>query len=152
MEFAGMQAGNGFLEQTRRPTVPARGGIAAQPAAGVAEAQRTFFQRSMTREIGFRLKQLSTLRGVIVQREGDILQALKRDLGRSPAEGYTSEIAIVLHEIDVALKNVASWAKPRRVRTPLILFPGSSWIYPEPYGCALIIAPWNYPSSWLSHP
>ena len=140
-----MHAGEEVLQDARRPTLPARGAIAAQPAAGVAEAQRTFFRRGMTREIGFRMKQLSTLRRIIVQREGDILQALKQDLGRPPAEGYTSEIAIVLHEIDFALKNVASWAKPRKVRTPLILFPGSSWIYPEPYGCALVIAPWNYP-------
>ena len=137
-----MEAGG---EQTRRPTLPARGMIAAQPAAGVGEAQRTFFRRGITREIGFRVQQLSTLRGVIVQREGDILQALKQDLGRPPAEGYTSEIAIVLHEIDFALKNVASWAKPRKVRTPLLLLPGSSWIYSEPYGCVLVVAPWNYP-------
>ena len=140
-----MEARGEPLQQTRRPTLPARGMIAAQPAAGVAEAQRTFFRRGITREIGFRVQQLSTLRGVIVRRESDILQELKRDLGRPPGEGYTSEIAIVLHEIDFALKNVASWAKPRKVRTPLMLFPGSSWIYPEPYGCVLVIAPWNYP-------
>jgi acyl-CoA reductase-like NAD-dependent aldehyde dehydrogenase len=85
------------------------------------------------------------LRGAIEQRESDVLLALKRDLGRPMMEGYTSEIAIVLHEIDFALKNVAAWARPRKVRTPLMLFPGSSWVYPEPYGSALVIAPWNYP-------
>jgi aldehyde dehydrogenase (NAD+) len=26
-----------------------------------------------------------------------------------------------------------------------MLFPGSSWVYPEPYGSALVVAPWNYP-------
>jgi acyl-CoA reductase-like NAD-dependent aldehyde dehydrogenase len=113
--------------------------------AGIAEAQRAFFRRGLTRELGFRMKQLRALRRAIVQREGDILEALSRDLGRPRVEAFTSEIAIILHELDFALKNLASWAKPIKVRTPLILFPGSSRIWPEPYGCTLIIAPWNYP-------
>ena len=142
-EIAAMPSGEELL-QMQPAAHPARNKIAPLPA-GVADAQRGFFRRGMTREIGFRVRQLRALRSAIVQREGDILQALKRDLGRPMAEGYTSEIGIVLHEIDFALKNVAAWAKPRKVRTPLMLFPGSSWVYPEPYGCALVIAPWNYP-------
>jgi aldehyde dehydrogenase (NAD+) len=134
-----------LLDQMQRPADPPRGGVAPLPAAGIADAQRAFFRRGLTREVGFRVTQLSALRRAIVEREGDILDALRRDLGRPMAEGYVSEIAIVLHEIDFALENVASWAKPRKVRTPLILFPGSSWVYPEPFGCAFIIAPWNYP-------
>jgi acyl-CoA reductase-like NAD-dependent aldehyde dehydrogenase len=133
------------LLQMRQPAKAEHGAMASLSAAGIAEAQRAFYRRGLTREISFRMRQLGVLRSVIVQREGDILQALKRDLGRPTAEGYTSEIGIVLHEVDFALKNVAAWAKPRKVRTPLMLFPGSSWVYPEPYGCALIIAPWNYP-------
>jgi acyl-CoA reductase-like NAD-dependent aldehyde dehydrogenase len=133
------------LLQTQRPTKAEHGVIVHLPTAGIADAQRDFFRRGLTRELGLRRRQLRALRSAIVRREGDILPALKRDLGRPQAEGYTSEIAIVLHEIDFALKNLAAWAKPRKVRTPLMLFPGSSWIYPEPYGSALVIAPWNYP-------
>ena len=140
-----MQAEEELLHQVQRPAHPERDTITALPAVGVAETQRAFFRRGRTREIGFRMRQLRALRSAIVERQGEILQALKQDLGRPWAEGYTSEIAIVLHEIDFALKNIRSWAKPRRVRTPLILFPGSSWVYSEPYGCALVIAPWNYP-------
>lgn len=87
--------------------------------------QRAFFRRGLTRDIGFRVRQLGVLRSAIVRREGDILRALKQDLDRPTAEGYTSEIGIALHEINFALKNVASWANPRKVRTPLMLFPGS---------------------------
>lgn len=133
------------LLHMRQSANAGHGAMASLPAAGIAEAQRALFRRGLTREIGFRKRQLGVLRSVIAQREDDILQALKRDLGRPEAEGYTSEIAIVLHEIDFALKNLASWAKPHKVRTPLMLFPGSSWVYPEPYGSALVIAPWNYP-------
>jgi acyl-CoA reductase-like NAD-dependent aldehyde dehydrogenase len=116
-----------------------------RPAAEIAETQRAFFRRGMTREIHFRVQQLTTLRKSIVAREADILDALQRDLGRPPAEGYATEIAIVLHEIDLTLRRIRAWAKPRKVRTPTVLLPGTSWIYPEPYGSALIIAPWNYP-------
>jgi aldehyde dehydrogenase (NAD+) len=129
----------------QRPTNPKLSGIASPPPAAIAEAQRAFFRRGMTREIDFRVKQLRTLRDAIVRREEEVLDALRRDLGRPRVEGYTSEIAIVLHEIDFAVKNVTLWAKPRKVRTPWILFPGSSWVYPEPYGSVLVIAPWNYP-------
>jgi aldehyde dehydrogenase (NAD+) len=133
------------LLEIQRPAYSACNKVARLPVADIAEAQRAFFRRGLAREIDFRGRQLRLLRSAIAQREGDILQALTRDLGRPMVESYTSEIGIVLHEIDFALKNLAAWAKPRKVRTPLMLFPGSSWIYPEPYGCALVIAPWNYP-------
>jgi aldehyde dehydrogenase (NAD+) len=39
------------------------------------------------------------------------------------------------------------------VRTPFpLLFPGKSHIYAEPYGCTLIIAPWNYPFQLILAP
>lgn len=145
MEMVAMSSGEELFLDRQRMATPARSTTALPPAAAVADAQRSFLRRGLTREIGFRAKQLAALRSMIVRHEDDILQALQRDLGRPMAEGYATEIAIVLHEIDVALTNLASWARPRRVRTPLILFPGSSWVYPEPYGSVLIIAPWNYP-------
>jgi aldehyde dehydrogenase (NAD+) len=107
--------------------------------------QRAYFRTGETRKVAFRAAQLTKLRDAIAKREAGILEALKRDLGRPAEEAYTSEVAIVLREIDVALKNVAAWARPRRVRTPLVLFPGASRLHAEPYGSVLIIAPWNYP-------
>jgi len=107
--------------------------------------QRAYFRTGETGKVAFRAAQLAKLRDAIAKREAGILEALKRDLGRAAEEAYTSEVAIVLREIDVALKNVAAWARPRKVRTPLVLFPGASRLHAEPYGSILIIAPWNYP-------
>jgi acyl-CoA reductase-like NAD-dependent aldehyde dehydrogenase len=109
------------------------------------DSQRAFFRTGATRDLEFRKAQLARLRAAIVAREAAILDALKQDLGRPAEEAYTSEIGIVLHEIDVARKGVAGWARPRRVRTPPALFPATSRVQPEPYGRVLIIAPWNYP-------
>ncbi|WP_210268629.1 aldehyde dehydrogenase [Oricola thermophila] len=107
--------------------------------------QRRFFRTGATRDLEFRRRQLRTLRDLLVQREADILEALRLDLGRPAAEAYTSEIGVVLVEIDTALKRLGRWARPKRVRTPWLLFPGSSRIVPEPYGSVLVIGPWNYP-------
>jgi len=85
------------------------------------------------------------LREAVASREAAILDALKRDLGRAAEEAYTSEVGIVLAEIDHALKHLAAWARPKKVRTPLVIFPATSAIHAEPYGSVLIIAPWNYP-------
>jgi aldehyde dehydrogenase (NAD+) len=111
----------------------------------IAERQRAWFRTGASREIPFRLEQLSKLRDAIAKREADVLDALKRDLGRPAQEAYTSEVGIVLREIDVARRQLAAWARPRRVRTPLALFPAASRVHAEPYGSVLIIAPWNYP-------
>ena len=51
----------------------------------------------------------------------------------------------MVNELDYAVKHLRSWAKPKRVKTPLAYFPGSSHIHPAPYGVALIIGPWNFP-------
>lgn len=108
-------------------------------------AQRQFFAAGETRDIGFRKQQLQKLRRSIENNEKVILEALRNDLGRSDFESFSAEIAIVFHEIDKARRKLKSWARRRRQATPLVLFPATSWIEPEPYGRVLIIAPWNYP-------
>ena len=70
----------------------------------------------------------------IKENEEEILNALCYDLGKPFFEAFLSEIALVLQEIAYALKNLSTWAKPSKVKTPLILLPGRSYLYPEPYG------------------
>lgn len=108
--------------------------------------QRSFFASGKTKTISFRLEQLKKLKSYIQAHENDITTALSRDLHKAPIESHLSEIMLVVTEIDYAIKHLKQWTKANRVRTPFpLLFPGKSYIYPEPYGCALIIAPWNYP-------
>ncbi len=111
----------------------------------IVSAQRTFFNSGKTREIAFRIRQLEVLRQAVKENENRILDALYADLRKSYYEGYLTELGLVLEDIRFSIKKTARWAKPRRVRTPYYHLPASSWIYPEPYGLALIIAPWNYP-------
>ncbi|MGN7413412.1 aldehyde dehydrogenase [Paenibacillus sp. SAF-068] len=107
--------------------------------------QRTFFYTGHTKNIEYRINALQQLRKGIEKYQQRIQDALRADLNKSEAEAYGSEIRIVLGELDFALEHLQEWASPKQVPTNSAMPDGVSTIYPEPYGVALIIAPWNYP-------
>jgi len=109
------------------------------------EKQRAFFNTGKTKDVRFRMAKLKLLRNAIKEHEHEIIRALKLDLNKAPFEAYETEVGIVLEEINYSIKHISSWAKPKRVKTPLLHFPSSSHIYMEPYGSVLIMSPWNYP-------
>ncbi|RSK29014.1 aldehyde dehydrogenase [Bacillus sp. HMF5848] len=111
----------------------------------IIKAQRDFFYTHQTKDVSFRLKQLETLKKIIIENESDIVSCLKKDLNKSEHEAYLTEIASLLSELNYTIKHLKKWVKPRKVRTPVTHFGGKSRIIPEPYGVVLIIAPWNYP-------
>jgi aldehyde dehydrogenase (NAD+) len=106
---------------------------------------RTFFATGRTKDISFRIKQLKILKNALISNESAIFDALKQDLSKPPFEAYGGDTAIVINAIDYTLKHLRSWAKPKKVRTPLAYFPSLSSVVREPYGVALIIGPWNFP-------
>jgi acyl-CoA reductase-like NAD-dependent aldehyde dehydrogenase len=125
------------------------------------KTQRQFFNSGRTRSLDFRVKQLRTLRSAIIDNEAAILEACRSDMNKPPMEAYTSERGMVLNEIDHVARNLQSWAKPRRAKTPLLNtrlfgiaqhFLASSYIYSEPYGVVLIMGPWNYPFQLTLNP
>lgn len=107
--------------------------------------QRMFFRIGKTKNISYRLDALHRLRSGIKRYEHKILEALKADLNKSEYEAYTCEIGYVLEEIRFVNKHLSSWAKPKKVKTPITHIGAKSYIYSEPYGMVLIISPWNYP-------
>lgn len=118
----------------------------------IIASQRVFFASHQTQSIDFRIKNLQKLKAIILRYETKIAEALWKDLHKSAEEAYLTEISIVLQEIDNHIKNLNSWAKPKRVPTPLHVLPSQSYLYAEPLGVALIIAPWNYPFQLLFNP
>ncbi len=116
------------------------------------ERKKAFFQTQQTKEIAYRITALKRLKKSILERESDIAEALYIDLGKSSEEAYITETSIVLKELNLHLRNVREWAEPKRVSTPLPLFPSSSKIISEPLGTALIIAPFNYPFQLVMAP
>lgn len=118
----------------------------------ILQKQRAYFREGKCKSIEFRIAQLMRLERWISKNEQLILNALHQDLHKSPFEAYATEIGIIKEEIRYMAKNLRNWAKPRRVPTPLTQFPACSFIYPEPYGVVLIMAPWNYPFQLTAAP
>lgn len=113
--------------------------------AMLVDMQRAYFNAGATKSVEFRLEQLKKLKEAILRNRENIYAALKKDLNKSRFEAYESEVAMVMQELHYVSKNLAQWAKPKLVYTPVIDAPGISHIHKEPYGVVLIMAPWNYP-------
>ena len=111
----------------------------------LAAQQRTYFNTGATRTAAFRRQALERLRAALLEHEEELNAALLADLNKAPAESYFTETGMVLEELRFQLKHFEKWARPRRVITPLAQFPSRGERLPEPYGCVLIMAPWNYP-------
>lgn len=111
----------------------------------VVDAQRQFAAAGQAKDIDFRKQQLRKLKNILQQNEPLLYQAIYEDFKKSKFETYLTELALLYHEIDLAIKRVAQWAKPKKVCTELPSQPGTSFIFPEPYGMTLIIGAWNYP-------
>lgn len=109
------------------------------------QSQRDFFRSGATLPLEFRLQALKKLREVIVSNRASIEEALRVDLSKSGFESYTTEIGILLGEIDYHISHLKGWIRPRRVKTPLFLMPAASRVMYQPLGVVLVIAPWNYP-------
>lgn len=114
--------------------------------------QKEFFRSGKTRDIDFRIASLTKLKSIIKAQEKEILEAVYSDLHKAATDAYATEIAGVYAEIDFAIKNIRTWAKREKMETPIFMFPSKSYLYKEPYGVALIIAPWNYPFQLLMIP
>jgi aldehyde dehydrogenase (NAD+) len=111
----------------------------------ILETQKEYFKTRATRDVGMLKKLLTKLRSEILAKEDAIYEAVYKDLRKSKFEAYFSEIGVVVSEIDSTLKHIDSWSKPRKIRAAGLNFPSRDYIYSEPYGTVLIIAPWNYP-------
>lgn len=107
--------------------------------------QQAFFNSNKTKDVSFRIGQLKKFRKLIKENEGELYKAIFEDFGKSEFETYASELSLINHEINIFIKNIKSWSKPKRVSTGLANFPAKSYIIPEPLGVTLVIGAWNYP-------
>ena len=125
--------------------------VAVSTPALVARLRATY-DSGTTRPLEWRRRQLLQIVKMLEENEEEFQQALAADLGKPRAEGYLTDIAFVISEIHLMLKNLKKWNKPQRVPTPLVTMPAKSKLIPEPLGVVLVIAPWNYPIQLLLVP
>ncbi|MCQ6560095.1 aldehyde dehydrogenase [Paenibacillus mendelii] len=118
----------------------------------IVKMQKQYYTSMETRSVSFRRAQLQRLKEAVKRSEEEILAALYKDLNKSDVEAFTSEVGLVYQEINLTLKRLKKWTKPKRVKTALTHIGSKGWLQPEPYGTVLIIAPWNYPFQLVMAP
>ncbi len=107
--------------------------------------QQNFFNSNKTKNINFRIEQLSKIKKALKENEGLLYKAIYEDFGKSEFETYVTELSLLYHEINSCIKNIRKWSKRKKVSTGIINFPAKSYIIPEPLGTTLVIGAWNYP-------
>ena len=96
-------------------------------------------------DIGYRKETLKKLLYHIQENEDLILKALYDDFKKPEFEAVLTETNYVISELKDTIKNIHKWSRKKRVFPSLLNFPSTDFIYKEPYGNVLVIAPWNYP-------
>lgn len=111
----------------------------------IVENQRKYYYKNHTKSVRFRIRQLKKLKLAVETNEKMILEALNKDLEKSEAEAFMTEIGIVYKEFDYVIKHLRSWNSPEKVSGSMMSFPAKNYVYRDPYGVVLILSPWNYP-------
>lgn len=120
-------------------------------AAARAEAKRVFEAQlahrwAMSRTTAAeRIARLMRLREAVRARKDALAEAIRDDFGKHPVETEITEQMLVVEELNVAIRDLPRWMRPRRVGTPLTLLGASSRVRYEPRGLVLVLSPWNYP-------
>ncbi|MES2762347.1 MAG: aldehyde dehydrogenase [Bacteroidota bacterium] len=98
-----------------------------------------------THNIETRKRSLQKLLANVIKFEEEIIKALYDDFKKPDFETVATETSYIISDLKDTIKNIRAFSKPKRVSSSLLNFPSSDYIYYEPYGKVLIIAPWNYP-------
>ena len=96
-------------------------------------------------DINYRKQSLIKLLKCVQKHQQEIIKALYDDFKKPEFEAILSETEYIISELNHTIKNINKWAKPTMVLPSLLNFPSTDYIYKEPFGKVLIIAPWNYP-------
>ena len=111
----------------------------------IIEAQKKFFNTGVTFNAEYRIKILKKLHSLIILHEKDLVDALWKDFHKPEFEVIATESRFVIKELNYTIRNLKSWVRSKRVRTPIVHFLSHSFVAPQPYGQVLILSPWNFP-------
>ncbi|KAK6646103.1 hypothetical protein PHAVU_L009143 [Phaseolus vulgaris] len=106
---------------------------------------RKYFGSGKTKEESWRESQLKGLQNFLVEREEEILRALKKDLGKHYVEAFRDEVGTLGKALNFAKKHLKKWMAGEEAKLPKIALLSSAEIVPEPLGLVLIISSWNFP-------
>ena len=111
----------------------------------IVEDQREYFTTGQTLELSFRLEQLKKLKTSIKLYEKELFDSFMQDLNKCEYDVILTELLLVNNELDLMIKKLKKYAKPKKVSTSILNPFAKGVIIPEPYGTTLVVSPWNYP-------
>ncbi|MEN9968510.1 MAG: hypothetical protein RIR94_688 [Bacteroidota bacterium] len=107
--------------------------------------QRLHFKAQNTKTLAARKSTLQCFKQLLQENEAKIYAAVHADFQKSEHEAFLTEFAILIKDIDEAIRALPKWMKVQKVSTNLVNLPGKSFTVAEPYGQCLVIGAWNYP-------
>ncbi|WP_456271168.1 aldehyde dehydrogenase family protein [Bacillus sp. AK031] len=109
------------------------------------ERQREDLLSRGSPSLEMRKQQLLKLKNILLEHEKAFIGALRSDLGKPAFEAFSSEIAVLLNEIDYIYRHLARWMRPIRSRHLKMGYVETINRKRHPFGSVLIIGSWNYP-------
>lgn len=109
------------------------------------QAQQNYFKTHQKPDAKAIVSKLKHLKSVIKSNEDTIIEAVYADFRKPEFEVLTTELFVVYKELNLFIKNISKWLKPKSVTSDWLNFPSKDKIHHVPWGSCLIIAPWNYP-------
>lgn len=119
---------------------------AVESIPSIVNLCRTTYQSQKTKPLAYRLTQLRKLYWGIHDNSEALVEACKKDIGKSTFETYLTEIDWIKNDIVFVCKNLEKWMKDES--PPDIPFTNSLMnpkIRKEPLGTVLIIGAYNFP-------
>lgn len=107
--------------------------------------QKEFYKKGKTLDINYRIETLKKLKESIFCNLDDLVKAFKEDYNKCEFDVYSTEVGLVVKEINYFIRNLKKLSKPKKVRTSIINMPSTGCVLSEPYGNTLVVSPWNYP-------
>jgi len=93
-----------------------------------------------------RRERLLRMRKLLDEHGSALAAAVEADFGvRSERLTTVADMFMLNTLISKTLRNLSSWVKPHKVRTPIYLQPASAMILRQPLGVVGVVSPWNYP-------
>lgn len=109
------------------------------------KSQDQFLKSSPQNSVENRISILKKLKSSIKAHEQNIIEAIYKDFQKPEFEVLTSELFVVYKELNLFIKKLKKWSKPKKVSSAWLNFPSTDRIHHVPWGKVLVIAPWNYP-------